>query len=400
MSRPVVLAPLGYYLPGFRAGGPVRSMASLVETLGGEFDFRILCADRDMGDAEPYPGIVPGRWTAVGQATVHYTAPQLHTLAGLARIIRAVPHDVLYLNSFLSPHFTVRPLVARRLGLIGNTQVVLAPRGEFSEGALALKSAKKVVYRTVGGAAGLFRNILWQASSEREVADIRAALGVPGGDIRIAPNLSSLVASRPPPHEQRRSGAPLRVLFLGRIAPMKNLDFALRVLAGGQAPVAFSIVGPPEDAGYRAECMRLAQELPAHVTVEWRGPIEPADVPGVMAEHDLFFLPTRGENFGHVIAEALGAGTPVLLSDATPWRGLAALGVGHDLPLAEPAAFIAAIDQAAAQSPQQASARRARAFAYACERQMASGDVEANRQLFAAALERGARRSQKMKRVS
>ena len=55
-----------------------------------------------------------------------------------------------------------------------------------------------------------------------------------------------------------------------------------------------------------------------------------------MAANDLFFLPTRGENFGHVIAEALSVGTPVLISDQTPWRKLAAVGLGHDLPLAVP----------------------------------------------------------------
>jgi glycosyltransferase involved in cell wall biosynthesis len=43
-------------------------------------------------------------------------------------------------------------------------------------------------------------------------------------------------------------------------------------------------------------------------------------VPGVFRQYDLFVFPTRGENFGHVIIESLSVGTPVLLSDRTPWR--------------------------------------------------------------------------------
>jgi glycosyltransferase involved in cell wall biosynthesis len=58
-----------------------------------------------------------------------------------------------------------------------------------------------------------------------------------------------------------------------------------------------------------------------------------------LAAHDLFFLPTRGENFGHAIYEALASGIPVLISDRTPWRNLESLGVGWDLPLNAPDKF-------------------------------------------------------------
>jgi glycosyltransferase involved in cell wall biosynthesis len=40
-----------------------------------------------------------------------------------------------------------------------------------------------------------------------------------------------------------------------------------------------------------------------------------------------------GENFGHVILEALGAGCPVVISDQTPWSHLQEKGVGWTLPL-------------------------------------------------------------------
>lgn len=167
---------------------------------------------------------------------------------------------------------------------------------------------------------------------------------------------------------------------------MKNLDYALRVLASVRAPVDFSIYGPEEDATHVAACRALAAALPSHIRVQWCGPTDPAEVPAAFARHDLFFFPTRGENFGHVIAESLGAGTPVLLSDKTPWRGLAEKGIGHDLPLADPAGFVGAIEAAAAESPEAALARRERVFAFALDRQRNSPDVEANRLLFATAL--------------
>lgn len=58
-----------------------------------------------------------------------------------------------------------------------------------------------------------------------------------------------------------------------------------------------------------------------------------------LSAYDLFLLPTLGENYGHVIHEALLAGCPVLISNRTPWRNLEALGIGWDLPLEDPEQF-------------------------------------------------------------
>jgi glycosyltransferase involved in cell wall biosynthesis len=59
----------------------------------------------------------------------------------------------------------------------------------------------------------------------------------------------------------------------------------------------------------------------------------------LISQFHLFSLPTLGENFGHVIAEAFAAGRPVLISDQTAWRGLEAAGAGWDLPLDQPGRF-------------------------------------------------------------
>jgi glycosyltransferase involved in cell wall biosynthesis len=55
-------------------------------------------------------------------------------------------------------------------------------------------------------------------------------------------------------------------------------------------------------------------------------------------------LPTRNENFGYVILEALLAGCPVILSDQTPWRDLDAKQAGWVVPLGDEAGFVRALD--------------------------------------------------------
>ena len=377
---------LRHYLPAFKAGGPVRSIANMVGYLGGEFAFRVLCGDRDLGDGQPFQEVERDRWVSIKGAEVHYASPEMYRFFNIARIIRSTPHDILYLNSFFSLRATIQPLFARRLGMIPRTPLILAPRGEFSPGALALKASKKRAFIRFAQISGLLNGIIWQASSETEKHDIHNALGFTAPHIVIARNLPAPLSMTAPTFEWRKPGAPLRIVFLSRISPKKNLDYALRVLSRVRVPVQFTIVGPGEDAAYLAQCQRLAAELPPNIEVEWKDAADPSDVQAIMAQHDLFFLPTRGENYGHVIAEALGAGTPVLLSDATPWRGLAELGVGDDLPLSDPSAFATAIERSAADQPDEAAAKRRRAFAYVHQRQNDGADIEANRQLFAAAL--------------
>ena len=54
-KRPVVLVAIDWYLPAYRAGGPIRSIANLVAALGDEIDFRIVCGNRDLGDSQDLP---------------------------------------------------------------------------------------------------------------------------------------------------------------------------------------------------------------------------------------------------------------------------------------------------------------------------------------------------------
>lgn len=378
---PTVLTFVSWYLPGFKAGGALQSIANLVEHLGNDFNFRIITDDRDMGDSGPYPGIIPGQWQTVGKARVCYLSPAMQRLRPIARLMRETPHDVVYLNSFLHPRFSTLPLLAQRLHLAPRSPTVIAPRGEFSVGALALKAGKKRAFMLASRSLGLHSGLTWQASTEHEAEDIRRAMGGIAKDIRVACDLPRRVV----PVMQtaaRQPGQALRVVFLSRISPMKNLLFALEVLAQVKVPVAFSIYGPREDAAYWRQCETVIATLPAHVRVEYFGSVEPSRVIPVLSQHDLFFLPTAGENYGHVIAEALMAGLPVLLSDQTPWRGLQAKGIGRDLPLGDMAPFAIYIDHLASASAEEIAQIRHQVALQAAEIGDVSATISANRRLF------------------
>jgi len=317
-----------------------------VEAFGDKFEFRILTSDRDHRAPSPYPGVPTQEWVRVGKAVVMYLPPRCASIPSMIRIIRRTDPEVLYINSLFSPLYSIVPMLLCWVGLIRPKAVMLAPRGELSKGALRFKRWKKYPFRKIAGIVRLHKSVLWHASTEYEAQEIREEFF--GSDVAIAEPLPVLTAcdlpDRPPMEpdlssRRKKTAGSLRMAFLSRISRKKNLDGALSMLGGLRGDVLFSIYGPAEDPGYWEECREIMRSLPANIRAEYRGEVSHDRVATCLAQSDLFFLPTHGENYGHVIAEALAAGCPVLISDQTAWRGLEEKGVGWDLPRDAPQLF-------------------------------------------------------------
>ena len=169
VKRPIILCFIPFYLPGYRSGGPLRTIANLVDQLGDEFDIRIITRDRDVFDTKPYSMVKVDAWNTLGNAQVFYASKLTITLTGIAQLLRETPHDVLYLNSFFAFRFTALPLLAQRFGMAPSNPCVIAPRGEFSQGALAIKKWKKVIYMLFFRLLCFSDNLIWQASSARSL---------------------------------------------------------------------------------------------------------------------------------------------------------------------------------------------------------------------------------------
>jgi glycosyltransferase involved in cell wall biosynthesis len=243
--------------------------------------------------------------------------------------------------------------------------------------------------------------VIWHASTVLEAADIRRCFPEVR-DIGIAniPQLIQQVGWHPyhsvlfnakdiglnadPVNremEKKRPGR-LSVVFVSRISPKKNLLTALTILQGVSGDVSFDIYGLREDMGYWKRCQRVIETLPANIRVQYGGTVEHAKVREVFAKHDLFLFPTLGENYGHVICEALTAGCPVLISDQTPWRNLEGAAAGWDLPLGEIERFQATLQQCIDADEEWYAGFRARAREYAQKLIADPAVLEANRKMF------------------
>jgi glycosyltransferase involved in cell wall biosynthesis len=318
-----VLITCGTFEPGFRGGGPVRSVAHIIDTASDRIDVVLVTRDRDLGATGPYPGLT-GRWSPRRRARVFYLnvhAPR--QWLRLWRDLRDVPFDLLYVNSSLSPLFTVLPIVAVRLRLLRCGGLLIAPRGELSAGALSLKATKKRVFLRCWGRLLAGMTVRWHASTAREAGEIRAVY--PWADIDVGRNQVMLPPDPMPP---TAGGRTARLAFIGRVSPIKNVHLTIEALRHVSARVEFDIYGPVEDRAYWSRCRSMIELLPGWVRVRYRGELAPDQVRPTFAGYDAFVFPTRGESFGHVIAESLSASCPVVCSTETPWSEVLTSGGG------------------------------------------------------------------------
>ena len=366
MTRPRVLVVADYYLPGFRAGGPVRAISNTFARLAENVDFFVITRDHD-ADGSSYD-VEPEGWTENASGSVRY-ARRL-TPGVLRRCVADSACDVIWLNSFFS-RASLGVLALRWMRRI-HTPVLLAPRGEFAPAALAVKWRRKAMAMRLLRWSGCLRGIHWLAASDVERQEINEAIGT-----ESITCISESVAEVPRGDDKRPAKSPrcLRAVFASRIMPTKNLAFLLDVLASCDGEIHLDVIGPLEDRAYWARCQAQMARLPSRVTVTYAGELAHRDLQRQLSTYDVMILPTLGENFGHIVVEAWAAGCPVLVSDRTPWRQLRASGIGWDVSL-DRDAWVAAIGECLAMSADahQAMRRRAREHARRVWREGVSGD--------------------------
>lgn len=329
---PTVLVLLGCFGRGVEATGPNQTLIGMAHALKGRFRFRVI--------AEAVSGDVAGQWQNVAGL------PQMPIPGGLGgarllrRAINETPHDILISNGFFDRRMTMPMLAMRRMKLIDARPTFVAPHGELTPGAIDLKAGRKLAYLRAVRALKLLDGVSLVATTDEEARSI-ATIGRYDRPIYVWPNIYLVPPA--PPRIAPPPGAPLKVVFASRVDRKKNLHFAIRALGESEVPVQFDIFGPISDAAYWEECRAVIAEAPTSLEVQYRGVLPQAQIVETLAGYDLMILPTLGENFGYSIADALLAGTPILVSDRTPWRDLVSAGAGWDLPIEEPGSFSRAV---------------------------------------------------------
>lgn len=339
MKKTKILLFVSYFIPGKKSGGPRQSILNLVDYLGDKFDFYIVTRDRDIGDNSQYDGIKTNAWVDKENFKVCYLSNTLSANKFLVDELKKEEYEFIYLNSFFDFLFSIRVvLICFFMGL--DKKITLAPRGEFSPGALKIKVIKKKLFLYFYKFILNAKDVCFHSTSLEESIDIKYILGCSDDKLRFSANLPRQNYHIPGSGYDTIEKSSLSIVYLSRIVKKKNLIFCIDVLSDINVNVDFHIYGPIEDEVYWDECKLAIEKLPPNISCKYMGVVDPDLVNNVFSNYDLFFFPTFGENYGHVIVESLRVGTKVLLSDKTPWSMLDSMGIGKTLPLSSKGMFV------------------------------------------------------------
>ncbi len=335
-----ILIFIDWFLPGYRAGGPIQSCANLIEQLKDEFDFSIVTRNTDYKSDTPYLNVKSDEWDSLenGTRTYYFSSGNL-SKKNIDKLLKSENYDVVYLNGIYSLYFSIYPLLYLKRS---DKQVVVAVRGMLAQSALSIKHWKKKIFLFSAKIFKLFENVLFHAANQQEADQIYTVFGKKT-KIGIAPNLSQKNSSVEW-HIRKKEKGSVRLVSIARIAPEKNIKYALEILQRVRTNVVFDIYGPIYNEQYWCDCKVIINKLPGNITINYKGSLEREMVFNTLSDSHFLFMPTKGENFGHVILQAMNAGVPVIISDQTIWRDLINKNAGWDLPLASPEKFIQMIE--------------------------------------------------------
>jgi glycosyltransferase involved in cell wall biosynthesis len=252
------------------------------------------------------------------------------TYSVIRRNILEINPDILYLNSLFSKKFTLFPLLTAKTA---GYKVLLAPRGMLGNESLLIKKGKKSFFLKLSRFIGLYRRVIWHATSEEEIKNIKSVYGK-RARIRHALNIPQGQKLKLEYILDKKKTDGTKFIYMSRIAPIKNLHLAILAMQQikTEKNVSFDIYGNIEDVEYYRKFKSEIGNTEG-VRISYKGSVGPAELPEIYSNSDYLILPTKHENYGHAIVEAWSNGCPVIISKNTPWKNLNVQNLGWDVDL-------------------------------------------------------------------
>lgn len=235
-------------------------------------------------------------------------------------LISHIGYDLYHANGLWTcpTHFTAE--IAKKQ----NKPCVIAPHGMLYPQALQVSAWKKKIVSMVFQRKDLETASCLQATCMAELEHIRA-FGL-NNPVAVIPNGLVIDDSL---EIRKTSNSVRRFAFVGRLNRIKNVDLLLSAWSklGDKTRNCELLIIGDGDTAYKKELEEFATANKLN-NVRFLGFIMGKDLQKLVHSIDFQILPSKSENFGMVVPEALIQGVPVIASKGTPWSDLATFDCG------------------------------------------------------------------------
>ena len=321
-----VLVFIDWYLPAIKAGGPISSIANMVDLLFEEAEFYIITGNKDLNSKHNLEGVFCNKWQKVGFAKVMYLDNDSGEVLKFKNIVQNINPDVIYVNGVFSKYFSIIPCYL----FSSSFPLIINPRGMFGEEALKIKKIKKYLFLKFANMFSFYKNVHWHVSNKKEYSHLSSNIKL-NQSYTIAPNISRKIQFK----KKSKLKGILRVCICGRLTKIKNIEFAINIFKKVDFKCEIKIIGFIEDQIYYKKLVNEAKILPENIDISFKGHLDYSDLDEEVLNSDLLISTSLNENYGHSIVEALAVGTPVLISEFCPWNRLSESNAGFRIPLKE-----------------------------------------------------------------
>lgn len=369
MQTKFVIVFISQFYPAYKNGGPLLSISNYLSLGLSGINFKVITKPSNT------KSVKINSWQKLNNYEV-FVSKSLRTIRSL--LLRNET-DIYYLNSLFDFKYSIAIVLMMYLGLIPKKRILLAPRGELSQGALSLKSMKKRTFLTIVKLLKMYEQVIWHASSSYERDEIMREFG-DNALVKIARDIPNLKLINEITRKSKVAGS-IKLIFISRIDRKKNLLYVLESLKLVKGSFELDIYGPIEDKSYWKKCWKVISQY-LTPNVRYCGMVNNSVINSIYPKYDLFFFPTLGENFGHVIFESLALGVPVLCSNKTPWDKLEDFGAGWSYDLSRMNLFVERIEHLITIGEEEFSHYREGALKYSRFIMEDQDNIEANLSLF------------------
>jgi glycosyltransferase involved in cell wall biosynthesis len=292
-------------------GGPSRAIVDMERALTARgVDVTTATTNNDGSETLDVPSGVPITTPYATRWYFPLTSRLYKFSFGLAGWLREnIAHfDIVHTHALFSFTPVVAALIARRASVpyILRPLGVLAPYGMTKRRAVLKRISLAMVERGLIESASAVQFTSRSELEETEKLGLRCkGVVIPLGiDVGLMANRTG------------RTGTPANFLFLSRIDPKKNLESLLEAfarLAARYDNIALQVAGGGDETYIRG-LKTMADKSGLAGRVQWLGHVDGERKRHLLANADVFILPSFSENFGIAVVEALAAGLPCIVS--------------------------------------------------------------------------------------